>query len=149
MGSVNRGTAIAPLSTIGTRYGNSVSFLRTPFPRLLILPNLPTSVFVRLRKESGKTKTPQTVTLQVKIERGQKSIKNSAHSSRPCSCLPRALKFPSTKKQLTFHLQCYHLQCFSFARKKVLSTLPSLPSERPTKNRSDLGDVGNFWVVPI
>ena len=70
-------------------------------------------------QESGKTKTPRTVTLQVKIERGQKSIKTkSAHSSRPCSCLPPAPKFPSTKKQANFHLQCYHLQCFSFARRK-------------------------------
>ena len=66
---------------------------------------------------SSKTKTPQTVTLQVKIERGQKLKENSAHGSRRCSCLPPAPKFSSTKKkQLNIHLQCYHLQCFSFAQ---------------------------------
>ena len=48
-----------------------------------------------------------------------KSHKKSAHSSRQCSCLPLAPKFPSTKKQLNFHLQCYHLQCFIFARYKT------------------------------
>ena len=67
-------------------------------------------------KRLGKTKTPQTVTLQVKIERRQKLYKNSARSPRPCSCLPPAPKLPSTKKQLNFHLECCHLQCFSFAR---------------------------------
>ena len=45
-----------------------------------------------------------------------KSHKKSARSSRPCSCLPLAPKFPDTKKQLNFHLQCYHLQCFDVAR---------------------------------
>ena len=30
MGSANRGTAIAPISTIGTRYGNSVSTASMP-----------------------------------------------------------------------------------------------------------------------
>ena len=82
---------------------------------------------------SGKTKTPQTVTLQVKIERGQKAIKKSAHSSRPCSCLPLAPKFPSTKKQLNFHLQCYHLQCFIFAR--FLNLLSGI--SKPERHRTD------------
>ena len=48
---------------------------------------------------SGKTKTPQMATLQVKIERGQTIHKKSAHSSRPCSCLSPAPKFPSTQKK--------------------------------------------------
>ena len=66
-----------------------------------------------------KTKAPQMVTLQVTIECGQKSNKKTAHSSQQCSCLPPAPKLPSNKKkQLNFHLQCYHLQCFSFARSK-------------------------------
>ena len=30
--------------------------------------------------------------------------------------IPLAPKIPGTKKQLSFHLQCYHSQCFSFAR---------------------------------
>ena len=61
---------------------------------------------------SGKTKTPQTVTLQVKIERGQKAIKKSARRSRPCSYSPPAPKFPSTNKQsdsVKRHLRGRHL----------------------------------------
>ena len=58
------------------------------------LYTLPLQVYL-----SGKTKTLQTATLQVKIERGRKSIKNSAHSSRPyCSCFAPALKSSSTQK---------------------------------------------------
>ena len=46
----------------------------------------------------------------------EKVDKSSAQSFRPCPYLPLAPKFPSTEKQLNFHLQCYHLQCLSFAR---------------------------------
>ena len=73
----------------------------------------------------GKTKTLQTVTLQVKNRARAKSHKKSAHSSRPCSCLPPCTEISQhKKKQLTFHhLQCYHLQYFSFARFWGLSRL--------------------------
>ena len=64
----------------------------------------------------GKTKTPQTVTLQVKIERGQKSIKNQHTVPDHVLAYPLRRNFPAQKKQLNFHLQCYHLQCFSFAQ---------------------------------
>ena len=48
------------------------------------------------QQNSCKTKTPQTVTRPMKMERGRKAMKNQ-RSSRPCSCLPLAPKFPSTK----------------------------------------------------
>ena len=52
-----------------------------------------------------------------KLSAGRNPLKKSAHSSRPCSCLPLAPEISQhKKKQINFHLQCYHLQCFSFAR---------------------------------
>ena len=68
---------------------------------------------LRSRLDSERAKLGNTAS---ENERGQKNHKKSARSFRPCSCLPLAPKFPSTKKQLKFHLQCYDLQCFSFAR---------------------------------
>ena len=66
--------------------------------------------------KSGKTKTPQTVTLQVKLERMQTSIKIQRTVPDHVLAYPCAEIFQHKKKQPNFHLQCYHLQCFSFAR---------------------------------
>ena len=50
----------------------------------------------------------------MKIECGQKSIKESAHSSRPCSCLPPAPKCPSTKTTTKFSLAVLPFAVFLF-----------------------------------
>ena len=63
-----------------------------------------------------KMKTPQMVTLQLKIEsaRARKNpLKNmTMFLLTPCAGISRH------KKQLNVHLQCCHLQCFGFARSK-------------------------------
>ena len=87
---------------------------------------------------SGKTKPPQTVTLQVKIERGQKSTKIQGTVPDHVLAYPLRRNFPAHQKTVIFHLQCYHLQCFSFARLlgKVL--------EKQSGN--DIGDDGKSTV---
>ena len=56
----------------------------------------------------GQNKTPQTVTLQVKIERGQKAIKNQHTVPDHVLAYPLRRKFPAQKNTQNFHLQCYH-----------------------------------------
>ena len=58
------------------------------------------------RAKRFKTKTPHTVTLQVKIERGQRSIKNQHKVPDRVLVYPCAEISQHTKKK-TFHLQCY------------------------------------------